>query len=326
MGLISMNNKRHLVLAALVFSCSTATGAQASDQTTEASSSPSSTNATAKNEPAAGSAKTSESKASNTVDSANPVNSTNTAPAGNSTGSNPTVQSPAGATATSTSPASKPVATSSPVDSAAKPSLSKISEAVPGPYQTDRQKVRNWLLEANKRGVGLTAYIPVWDDMEASVKAGEPDAAVKAKLDKICRNIGEQVKNSSTIQTFRPKKPKPNPDEDVEVIRVKWVGPKGSDPVFRDKADKWYNNAVDLLNPEQRADPLIRRRLHDQRDSIYKEMSSRWKSGEKNWGPRVYKNMNQDMGVGQYRQAESALPGQRFYYDEVPGALPAKNK
>jgi hypothetical protein len=323
-----MTNNRHLLLAALVFSCSTATGAHASDQTTEASSSPSSTTAAVKAEPAVGAARTSDSTASNTVDSTNPVSSIpiNTTPAGNSTSSNPSVQSPAGATATSTSSMSKPVATASPADSPAKPSSSKISEAVPGPYQTDRQKVRNWLLEANKRGVGLTAYIPVWDDMEASVKAGEPDAAVKAKLDKICRNIGDQVKNSSTIQTFRPKKPKPNPDEDVEVIRVKWVGPKGSDPVFRDKADKWYNNAVDLLNPEQRADPLIRRRLHDQRDSIYKEMSSRWKSGEKAWGPRVYKNMNQDMGVGQYRQAESALPGQRFYYDEVPGALPAKNK
>ena len=325
-----MTNKRHLLLAALVFSCSTASSAHASDQTKETSSSPSSTTAAVKTEPAVGSARTSDSTASTAVDSTNPVSSIpiNATPAGNSTSSNPALQSPAGSGATSTasSPLSKPVATASPADSAAKPSLSKISEAGPGPYQLDRQKVRNWLLEANKRGVGLTAYIPVWDDMEASVKAGEPDAAVKAKLDKICRNIGDQVKNSSTIQTFRPKKPKPNPDEDVEVIRVKWVGPKGSDPVFRDKADKWYNNAVDLLNPEQRADPLIRRRLHDQRDSIYKEMSSRWKSGEKAWGPRVYKNMNQDMGVGQYRQAESALPGQRFYYDEVPGALPAKNK
>lgn len=149
-------------------------------------------------------------------------------------------------------------------------------------------------MEANKRGVGLHAYMPVWDDMEATVKAGAADAEVKKKLDTICRNIGDQVRNSSSIQRFRPVKPKPDPNEGVEYIPVRWIGEKGSDPLFRDKADKWYNNAVDLLTPEQRADPQIRRKLHDQRDVIYKEMSESWKTS-KNWAPSRYKNMNQDL-------------------------------
>jgi len=199
------------------------------------------------------------------------------------------------------------------------------SEVSPGPYENDRKNVRNWLLEAKKRGVGLQGYIPVWEDMEASVKAKEPDATVKAKLDKICKNIGDQVKNSSTIQRFRPKKPKPNPDEDVEIIRVKWIGEKGSDPIFRDKADKWYNNAVDMLNPDQRADPLMRRRLHDQRDIIYKEMSTRYASGEKRWAPRLYKNFNQDLSQNYNPKADSPS---RFgnYGSENADVPPMKNK
>jgi len=169
------------------------------------------------------------------------------------------------------------------------------SEPAPGPYEADRKKVRNWLMVAKQRGVGLAAYMPVWNDMENSVRAGASEKDVKAKLDGICRSIGNQVRDSSQIQRFRPVKPKPNPDEGVEIIRVRWQGEKGSDPAFRDKADRWYNNAIDMLPREDRNDFAIRRKLHDQRDQIYKEMSNRWASGEKAWGPKQYVNMNKDM-------------------------------
>lgn len=169
------------------------------------------------------------------------------------------------------------------------------SEPLPGPYEADRRKIRNWLVAANKKGVGLGAYLPVWNEIESSVQTGASEKDIKAKIDSICRSIENQVRESSKAQAFRPVKPKPDPDKDVEIIRVKWVGEKGSDPLFRDKADKWYNNAVDLLPREQRSDPIIRRKLHDQRDQIFKEMHSRWASGERAWGPRQYVNMNKDM-------------------------------
>jgi hypothetical protein len=223
------------------------------------------------------------------------------------TPSSPPTDAPAAATTAATSPAgtSDPTGSQAPASgvtlsgSVKAQSTLTPSEPLPGPYENDRKKVRNWLLEAKKRGVGLSAYMPVWNDMEGAVRAGASDKDVKTKLDGICRSISNQVRDSSKIQAFRPVKPKPGPDEDIEVVRVKWIGQKGSDPLFRDKADKWYNNAVDLLPREQRSDSQIRRKLHDQRDQIYKEMKSRWESGEKAWGPRQYVNMNQDMG--QYR-------------------------
>lgn len=283
------------------------------------------------------------------VNRSNPINSTEYAkppartesPTGSAPASTPAAveahSTPAGsaATASDATPATSPIAPSTPsqttpagnltstttppttpADSAsvaAKTSALLPSEVAPGPYENDRRKVRNWLLEAKKRGVGLNAYIPVWDDMESTVKSGGSDAAVKTKLDTICRNIGDQVKNSSSIQRFRPVKPtgvQEDPDIELqrnpngEVIRVKWIGEKGSDPLFRDKADAWYQKAKGLLNPEERADPQLQRRLHDQRDMIYKEMSERWKT-QKTWAPRLYKNMNQDLGANYNRSPYS---------------------
>jgi hypothetical protein len=193
-------------------------------------------------------------------------------------------------------------AESSPVSTASAPSSSIPSEALPGPYETDRKNVRKWLLAAKERGVGLGAYIPVWDDMENAVKSGAPDAEVKTKLDGILRSIRNQVNDSSKMQAYRPKKPKPTSDEDVEIIRVKWVGKeKGSDSLFREKANKWFANAVDMLPREQRQDATLRRKLYEQRDVIYKEMKGRWEAGEKNWGPKYYTNHNQDMGQSRDR-------------------------
>lgn len=234
-------------------------------------------------------------------------------PADQSTASTP--QSEPGQTQPAANPASTPATTSAnPTTGAAAPATAATaasaaaaqpsksgsalvpSEVSPGPYATDRKKVRDWLMAARSRGVGLNAYIPVWDDMETSVKSGAPDTVVKTKLDGILKSICEQVSNSNKMQRYRPQKPKPNPDEGIETVRVRWVGgEKGSDPLFRNKADRWYNNAVDMLPREHRSDPEIRRKLHDQRDQIYKEMKARWDSGEKNCGPRTYKNMNQDM-------------------------------
>ncbi len=195
-----------------------------------------------------------------------------------------------------------PAKAGSPVSASSAASTLEPSEASPGPYETDRKNVRKWLLTARERGVGLGAYIPAWDDMENAVKSGAPEEEVKSKLDAICRSIRNQVSDSSKMQAYRPKKPKPPADEDVEIIRVKWVGKeKGSDSLFREKANKWFANAVDMLPREQRQDATLRRKLYEQRDVIYKEMRGRWEAGEKNWGPKYYTNHNQDMGQSRDR-------------------------
>ena len=172
------------------------------------------------------------------------------------------------------------------------------SEAAPGPYEADRKKVRTWLLAAHQRGVGLGAYLPVWDDMENAVKSGASDADVKVKLDAICRSIRNQVNDSSKMQAYRPKKVKPPEDEDVEIIRVKWIGKeKGSDALFRDKANKWYENSINMLPREQRQDATLRRRLWEQRDVLFKEMKGRWET-ERQWAPKHYYNHNNDIREG----------------------------
>ncbi len=237
-------------------------------------------------------------------------------PSGNAATAASTESAPAQTTPTgnqTSTAATGPVAGTPPKTTAVLP-----SEPVPGPYENDRRKVRNWLLEAKKRGVGLNAYIPVWDDMESTVKSGGSDTAVKTKLDAICRSIGDQVKNSTAAQRFRPVKPQTAVEEGVEVVKVKWTGEKGSDPLFRDKADAWYQKAKSLLTPDERADPQLQRRLHDQRDVIYKEMSERYAS-EGRWAPRLYKNMNQDMGAVYSRSPYS----QRNYADTLNNDLNA---
>lgn len=239
-------------------------------------------------------------------------------PSGNATAAVPAASDMAPAQSTPTGNQSSTTATSPAAGTPPKTSAILPSEPIPGPYETDRRKVRNWLLEAKKRGVGLNAYIPVWDDMESTVKSGGSDTAVKTKLDAICRSIGDQVKNSTAAQRFRPVKPQTAVEEGVEVVKVKWIGEKGSDPLFRDKADAWYQKAKGLLNPDERADPQLQRRLHDQRDMIYKEMSERYAS-EGRWAPRVYKNMNQDLGANYNRSPYS----QRNYANTLNNDLDA---
>lgn len=230
---------------------------------------------------------------------ASPPASTNTAKPISSS-SSPTTGSPSGSSTNSTAAPPVPAGGSAlPAPPAHAATVSSTpSEAAPGPYEVDRKKVRNWLLAAQQRGVGLGAYIPVWDDMENSVKSGAPEADVKTKLDAICRSIRNQVNDSSKMQAYRPKKLKPPDDEDVEIIRVKWVGKeKGSDALFRDKANKWYENSINMLPREQRQDATLRRRLWEQRDILFKEMQGRWET-ERQWAPKHYYNHNNDIRDG----------------------------
>jgi len=299
-----MTNLMLLLLAALVLNCAPAICAEASDQDHEEGvTKRSPAKRVIRTESPAGSVSTTTTSTDSTP--ASTAGSTASGESGTTSSTSTETQSTPDSAVSTSKPSGSTTSTpsSSPVDSAPTPVANSAkapillpSEVAPGPYETDRRKVRNWLLEAKKRGVGLGAYIPVWDDMESTVKSGGSDAAVKTKLDTICRNIGDQVKNSSTIQRFRPVKAKEGPDEELEVIPVRWVGQKGSDPLFRNISDKWYQDALNLLNNDQRSDPQIQRRLHDQRDMIYKEMSQQWKT-ERKWAPKLYRNMNQDMGA-----------------------------
>ena len=84
----------------------------------------------------------------------------------------------------------------------------RVEPVSEGPYKNDREAIRAWLLQAKKRGVGINGYLAVYNDMENSVKQGMPDAAVKEKLDRISKSIGDQYTSSRKLQNPNRKIPK----------------------------------------------------------------------------------------------------------------------
>jgi TonB family protein len=74
--------------------------------------------------------------------------------------------------------------------------VSKSSTAqetlTPGPFLELRSKVSKRIKEAAERGVGVTPYKDAFENIEASVKAGEKEEGIKSKLDSLAVAIDRQ--------------------------------------------------------------------------------------------------------------------------------------
>lgn len=84
----------------------------------------------------------------------------------------------------------------------------RVQPIVAGPYESERQAIRSWLLKAKKKGVGIKGYLNVYNDMENAVKQGQPEGKIKEKLDRINSSIGNQYVASTKLQSPRRKVPK----------------------------------------------------------------------------------------------------------------------
>lgn len=138
-----------------------------------------------------------------------------------------------------------------------------LAPVAAGPLKSDRSNVRNWILAAQKRGVGIGGYKNAFDDMENSVRAGEPQANIKKKLDSMLRAINDQYRSSTTIQKDRRpgvvtggqapyqimyKGEDPNNPE----ISKKWQGKPVDQGVISEISEQAYKKALYKLTEEQR--------------------------------------------------------------------------
>ncbi|MBX9694819.1 MAG: hypothetical protein K2Z81_20695, partial [Cyanobacteria bacterium] len=66
----------------------------------------------------------------------------------------------------------------------------------PGPLLEMRQQLWGQILEAKKRGAGVSNYITAFDSLEIEVKAGADEAKVKQKLMSIATSLHQQMRSS----------------------------------------------------------------------------------------------------------------------------------
>lgn len=156
-------------------------------------------------------------------------------------------------------------------------SASGLVEASPGPLLGDRKKVHDWLLAAKKRGVGIKAYLGVYEKMEASVRAGEPEEKIRPQLDSLLRAISDQYKASRVMQSVRVQKPRRGraagsiPDDSSSYMGYKQPI-RSKDDIAR-ACERAELDALWRLPPEIRQDQDIRKELRRKREerrrSIY---------------------------------------------------------
>lgn len=154
------------------------------------------------------------------------------------------------------------------------------SEASPGPCLSTRQNVRNWLVKAKQKGVGISTYTKLYDDTEKVVKGGAPEPEVKAKVDYLCKAIAQQVKDKYSMATYKPLKRHRHPGEKFNVLldqpKPKWVGPPIDFTTTGTIADKVFMDALMKLPEEQRVDPTIRGDLRIKRQKVKDWMDKRF--------------------------------------------------
>lgn len=196
-------------------------------------------------------AATESSGSAATTPAATPAATTPPAAASSATAGTP----PAG---TTPSASSTPAGTPTPAGAAVS---STLAATAPGPLQADRNKVRNWILAAQKRGVGISGYQRAFDDMENAVRAGEPEANVKTKLYSMLRAINDQYHASAKIQrnqleidrkaAFRTGGLEPKKIMYVGPEK-KWQGKQVDDGVISEIAEQAYKKELYRLTEEQR--------------------------------------------------------------------------
>lgn len=152
-----------------------------------------------------------------------------------------------------------------------------IKETAPGPYQAQREGIRNWLMEAKKKGVGINGYLTVYNDMEQAVEAGKPDSEVKDKLDRIQRSIGDQYTQSRKLQspsrkiTSKGSKSQKSDKVDINYGRNRYWTPHE----IKKSVEIAERNAIQRIPDYLRNDEEVRQDLRRQRDEREKQIMIR---------------------------------------------------
>ena len=174
----------------------------------------------------------------------------------------------------------------------------RIKPVAEGPYKEERSSVRNWLMQAKKRGVGIKGYLAVYNDMETAVKNGQPDNVVKEKLDRIHQSIGDQYESSRKLQA---------PGRKLSKQRSPYVDHKRGkrDLIFgneryntphevRRTCEEAERQAIRRLPPEWRGNLAVLQDLRNQRDEREYALNRRFRFKDRGFtkNPNRYKNVD----------------------------------
>ena len=167
----------------------------------------------------------------------------------------------------------------------ARAATAEIPPTVDGPFKQDREKVRNWLVQARQQGVGIKGYLTAYADMEGAVSSGAPEATIKGKLSRLCASIAEQVKASSELArqrrvSFQGKESERKSKSSKFKDTHRWVGEVMDAGKIGRICDKARDDAIKRLTPTQRENSEILRRINKQRDDRYKSMIDKLNKGE----------------------------------------------
>jgi hypothetical protein len=153
----------------------------------------------------------------------------------------------------------------------------RVEEVAEGPYRAERESIRNWLLAAKKRGVGIDGYLNVYNDMENSVRSAKGDAEIKGKLERIQRSIGDQYNQSRKLQSPSRKVPKrgslsqKSGKVDINYGRDRYWTPHE----IKRSCEIAERNAIQKIPDYLKNDEEIRQDLRRQRDEREKAIMNR---------------------------------------------------
>lgn len=77
----------------------------------------------------------------------------------------------------------------------------------PGPAMDARQRLLERIQQAKSQGMGISSYMQAFQDIEARVKAGEPEDKVSARVQQIHKAVSDQIERAKILKNQKPLPP-----------------------------------------------------------------------------------------------------------------------
>lgn len=77
----------------------------------------------------------------------------------------------------------------------------------PGPALEARQRLLDRIQQAKGQGMGISSYMAAFQDIEARVKAGEPEDKVAARVQQIHKAVSDQIERAKVLKNQKPLPP-----------------------------------------------------------------------------------------------------------------------
>ena len=179
----------------------------------------------------------------------------------------------------------------------------RVEPVVDGAFKEDRESVRNWLLQAKKRGVGIKGYLNVYNDMEEAVSSGASETVVKEKLDRLTGSIGDQYQQSRKLQSPTRKISKRGPDQSHNRGKIDIT--YGNDRYWtphevKQSCEEAERQALLRIPKHKRGDLAVMQDLRRQRDERENALMRKHGFKDRGFTRNPYRNREGEFGKGNY--------------------------